>query len=513
MDLHVTLATLNVLTLKRVESKRHGLQGPTRQRALLQQIFEEEISIFALQETRQRRCTQAIDDHYILFTSQANPQGHFGMMMGFDKVRPHAKIKKADGETTDIFFKKEHLTIVHSEPRQLIVKIHSPALKCVVMAGHAPHTGAAVEDCRNWWDDFRSKIPSRLSHWDRILLTDANCRLGQFPSECVGTWQAEVDGQHSETFHDFLRNEQLWLPATYQDCHAGEPGTWRHPNGSWHRGDYVAIPQRWCYIECKSWVSDQIDASLLKEDHRAACVQIRVISEQLSAATHKKHRPFDEDALLSALAQVPGGLAEQGGAHTPAWEVDVHTHLHCLSADVECKLQSIYVPPTPKPRKSTMSSATWDLVLAKRAARNALHTLQNQQRWSLLRTCFTGWAARGLDGRTRQEFSQILSQQDVLIAVELAQFRDLGRRVATALRKDDVEFFTSLSQEATEHLAPGQAKRFWQIIRRALPQHKQRRSQPAPMSLQHLDDQWLPHFQQLECGLSREPSQIVRDCK
>ena len=512
VDLHISLATLNVLTLKGAESKRHGLQGPTRQKALLQQIFEAEISIFALQETRQRRCTQAIDDHFFLIASQANPQGHFGMMLGFDKVRPHARIKKADGEAEDIFFKKEHLTIVHSEPRQLIVKIHSPALKCVVMAGHAPHTGAAADDCRTWWEEFRSRVPNRLAHWDRIVLTDANCRLGQFPSECVGTWQAEVDGQHSETFHDFLRNEHLWLPATYQDCHTGDSGTWRHPTGSWHRGDYVAIPQRWCYMECKSWVSEQIDASIAKEDHRAACVQIRVISEIMSTATRKTSRPFDEEALLSAIAQKPDGFTGQGPITAPSWEVDVHTHLHCLSADVASRLHSVYVPPAPKPRKSTMSAATWDLVLAKRSARNSLHALQKQQQWGLLRTCFAGWAAGSLDEWARREFSQILSQQDVLIAVELAQFREMGRRVTAAMRQDDIEFFTSLSQEASEHLAPGQAKRFWQIIRRALPQHKQRRSQPAPMSLQHLDDQWLPHFQQLECGWSKEPDQLVRDC-
>lgn len=99
-----------------------------------------------------------------------------------------------------------------------------------------------------------------------------------------------------------------------------------------------------------------------------------------------------------------------------------------------------------------------------------------------------------------------------MIAKELLHFRELGRQVTAALRADDVEFFTNLSTEAAEFMEPHQAKRFWQVIRRSLPQHKQRRSNPAPMSLQHLDDQWLPHFHQLECGESVSAPFLVHAC-
>lgn len=40
--------------------------------------------------------------------------------------------------------------------------------------------------------------------WPKILLTDANCRLGGQPDERVGTWQSEGMREKSQPFIDFL---------------------------------------------------------------------------------------------------------------------------------------------------------------------------------------------------------------------------------------------------------------------------------------------------------------------
>ena len=512
-DLRLCLASLNVLTLKGKESLCHGLQGPSRQQAVLQQLFEAGATIFALQETRQKRQSSATDDHYILFASPATNQGHFGITVGFDKLRPHGTLTDPGGHSREVLFRKEHFSIISREPRYLILKVQSPALRCVVIAGHAPHTGTSADECRKWWEALSQQIPHRLLHWDRIVLADANCRLGHFPSDCVGSWQAETDTAHSDAFHDFLRQEQLWIPATYQECHSGDSGTWRHNNGSWFRGDYVAIPQRWFYQECRSWVSEEVDASLAKEDHRAAFVQLRATSEIISRDTKKDSPVFDEEALLLAIAAHSPDIDQcikQGPM--PGWNTDVHTHVQQLSAGLTSTFQEIYEKPPPKPRKTTMTPATWALVTAKRTTRNTLNALQHQQRWNLLRTCFTAWAQGPLSRSDCAEFSTIMAEQDIVIAKELMHFRELGRQVTAALRADDVEFFTNLSTEAAEFMEPHQAKRFWQVIRRSLPQHKQRRSNPAPMALQHLDDQWLPHFHQLECGESVSAPFLVHAC-
>ena len=484
-NLTLCLATLNVLTLKGVNSKQFGLQGLSRQTSILRQLHEAGANIFALQETRQQKQTMTVDSNFVLITSSANKQGHFGLMVGFDRTRPHGVVRDDTGMDVPVTFHPTHLAILHAGPRQLIIKVSTPALKCLIMAGHAPHSGASQEDVEHWWTEFSSHVPSSLAHWHRFVLVDANCRLGHFPSECVGTWQPEKDTRHSEAFHDFLRNENVWLPATFQESQVGEAGTWRHSNGQWYRGDFVALPQQLLCSSCKAYVSSLVDASLAKEDHRAAFVGIEACYDIFSRYRHKRSEaPFDEEALLENIEKYPAVLAHQlQTVTTPAWNVDVHTHVEHLSHHVTGALQTIYAPPAKKPRKTTMSEATWELVQRKRTVRNGLAALNQQQTWSLLRVCWTAWRDAPLHIDYLIEFDAILTNLDILIAKDLHEFRSLGRLVSSALRADDVMFFSALAQDAADFLGPGQARQLWKVVRRSLPQFKQRRARAPPICL------------------------------
>ena len=196
--------------------------------------------------------------------------------------------------------------------------------------------------------------PHRFSSWDRLALVDANCRVGSIPSDSVGTWQAEEDGKHSEAFHNFLLNEQLWLPSTYYCCQSGPPGTWRHPNGNWYRGDYVALPKGWNYISCRALVSDQIDASLLKEDHCAAVAYIETSSEIITSRTVPKPRNLDETAVLHTLSQSPWIAEQLRNVQPQPWDLDVHTHVAAITSDVHTVIKDTYVPPPPSHARSPL---------------------------------------------------------------------------------------------------------------------------------------------------------------
>ena len=162
-DLRLCLATLNVLTLKGKDSLRHGLQGPTRQQVVLQQLFDAGANIFALQETRQKRQSSATDERYILFASPATTQGHFGLTVGFDKLRPHGTITDSDGQSREVLFRKEHFSIISRAPRYLILKVHTPLHSVVLSLQAMPHTLALlqmnVEDGGRSLDN-RSRIDS-----------------------------------------------------------------------------------------------------------------------------------------------------------------------------------------------------------------------------------------------------------------------------------------------------------------------------------------------------------------
>ena len=193
--------------------------------------------------------------------------------------------------------------------------------------------------------------------------------------------------------------------------------------------------------------------------------------------------------LLHTLNHTPWIAQQLRTVQQQPWDMDVHTHVAAIVKEVHTVIKDAYVPPPPKPRKTTITATTWDMVLNKRQARNDLYLLRRQQQSSLLHTCFIGWRDGPLDIPARKQCSRILADQDQRLAVALNRFRILGRAVCRALRADDLNFYSRLSSEAADFLGPHQAKKFWSVIRRALPQHRQRRSQPAPMSLQHLDDQ------------------------
>ena len=454
--LRLCLATLNVLTLKGTNAKQHGLQGLCRQTLILRQLYEAGAHIFALQETRQKKQTLTLDSDYVLITSSANSQGHFfGLMVGFDRRRPHGFIRDESGQDKSVMFHPSHFTIIHTSPRQLIVKVHSPALKCLVMAGHAPHTGATSEEADAWWKNFSSHVPAALAHWHRFGLVDANCRLGHFPSECVGSWQAEKD-THATLSFSMIFSDMRMLGSLLRSRKANpvnqELGDTRMANG--FVGTMLDYPNSYFAVRvtCKAYVSNMVDASIAKEDHRAAFVELESCYEIFTQPLRKHSTTlFDEAALLENIKNHPAHLLHHLQTVSPlAWDVDVHTHVEHLSQELTGALQTVYTSPTKKPRKTTMSSTTWDLVQRKRGARNALAALNQQQAWGLLRVCLVAWKDAPLHIDYLRDFDTVLTHLDVLIAKELDQFRTLGRLTSAAMRADGVTFFTELAQEAAD---------------------------------------------------------------
>lgn len=109
-------------------------------------------------------------------------------------------------------------------------------------------------------------------------------------------------------------------------------------------------------------------------------------------------KPCCQQLLLTPRASITVFRTDQSQVGPP----DVHTHVHQISAGLASTFAAVYEKPPPKPRKTTMRPATWELVTLKRTTRNTLSALQQQQRWNLLRTCFTAWVLhQSYDGSFR----------------------------------------------------------------------------------------------------------------
>ena len=139
-QVHLCLATCNVFSLcGRHDDSECGLQGPARQEMLLRQLHEENINIFALQETRLRRL------HC------------YGIFIGLSKTATFATT--IFGHPHQFKFKEDYCAVIAQTPRLLILRVSAPATRCILIAGHSPHSGNSAEEIDTWRESVSAAIP------------------------------------------------------------------------------------------------------------------------------------------------------------------------------------------------------------------------------------------------------------------------------------------------------------------------------------------------------------------
>ena len=78
-------------------------------------------------------------------------------MIGLSKIQPHGW-----KEGAPIVFADNDFRIITAQPRLLIIQIRSQALRCVLIAAHAPHTGATLAEIESFWQEVNAQIPSQM---------------------------------------------------------------------------------------------------------------------------------------------------------------------------------------------------------------------------------------------------------------------------------------------------------------------------------------------------------------
>eukprot|EP00435_Cladocopium_sp_Y103_P046937 s2101_g13.t1 len=324
----LVVGTCNVLTLKTDARQATleipmGISGPTRQHIIFKQFKDAGVCIAVLQETRLQRHCKILED-YLIYAGAATPQGHFGVLAAISTTIPYGHVIRPHGKPKKLYFTKSDIAVVSSSPRWIVLRVATPWLKFVLIGAHAPHSGQSLETIDAWWTSLAQTLPSSLVSWPRILLADANAKVGADHCSHIGDVGAEIGGDKAVPFTTFVRDQHLWLPSTF-DCHQGPSGTWRHSSGQWHRNDFVGLPQQWTVNTCRSWVSEDIDVSLHHEDHCAALVHFTLDVTPRGAwrrASVWKHHA--EDADLSALRWL----------HPLDRGLDVHSHAAALQQQI-----------------------------------------------------------------------------------------------------------------------------------------------------------------------------------
>ena len=385
-----------------------------------------------------------------------------------------------------------------------------------MIAAHAPHSGADSECIDMFWHQIEQLIPRKYDCWPKLLLADANCRFGDCPNQHIGDHDAEISTVKSDAFCQFVTTQGIFIPASFSTCHTGPSGTWCHPNGDWTRNDVIGVDMTWPLVTCRSWTDMQIDVSLQKDDHRPARAYLEWHAEQTQTQrqTRKSFPKCPPQFCHDALSDLKTQLQVQN------WlDIDVHTHFHALQSDLALCTRRGRHGFQKKPRKTTMTEDTWALVCTKRKWRKNLAECQTLQKRTFLQAIVASWKQACIcsteDSNQQSvlsEFDQILTQLDIDVATALHQFRSYGAQVTRALRHDDANFYDTLAQESSQWLGPQHAREMWRTLRRSLPKFRQCRVGFDPLKVEALDDQWMPHFCQLEVGRPTTPMQLLEDC-
>ena len=449
------IGSCNVLTLKSADCKAWGIEGVARQESLLEQYHSSAYNIIAFQETRLRKLYRAQDERFVLVKSAANASGSYGLLLGLSKKVPHGWLPSSQ-ESTDklgvpVYFSESHVSVILADPRRLIVRVRSPVLKCIIIVAHAPHTGHSDEEVHTWWQMLGTLIPPKYHEWPRLLLCDANARLGSVATLQVGDFQAENENSKSEAFRTFLSEQGIWLPSTFEQFQKGDGGTWLHPTGKWIRGDFIGMPVQWRFTDCQAFVDDEIDVSTLKEDHRTVAVAFECPGRCSTWTPDTRCARLTDEHVLAIR---PDDFTKIDG---PDFHTDVHTHAWQLEQQILAQLRPSVCRPRKQPRKTSMTPETWKLIGEKKMWRTHLWKSKQLQQRTILQVCFQSLKEhRSWDGHVSSwdQLTSLLQQQDRLIAQAMQQHRQICRRVVSALRRDDAIFLVVLLRKLANLCIP-----------------------------------------------------------
>ena len=57
------------------------------------------------------------------------------------------------------------VSVVCAKSRFVILRLQTPWLRCLLVAGHAPHSGHTQDEIESWWSALSAIIPRAVADW------------------------------------------------------------------------------------------------------------------------------------------------------------------------------------------------------------------------------------------------------------------------------------------------------------------------------------------------------------
>ncbi|CAE7462360.1 CFDP2 [Symbiodinium sp. CCMP2592] len=377
----MSLASYNVLTLMDPSrpgknARQEGLKVSAKRCLLKRQLQQLNVLLCGIQETR-IVCTEMLPDaDFWMIHSAATPAGHHGVALWISRKLPYARCGQHMW-----YFEKDHCAVTSFSPRHLVVQLNAPYVSWTVLVCHGPsEPPAASGTAAAFWATCRRAVAKRPSHSELIVLTDANAHLGSLSSVAVGDVAPETETAAGTAFHDFLADQDLFLPSTFASSHHGPSHTWVAPSGAGHRLDYIAVPTQWPIEGVKSTVLYQFESLQLSVDHYPVLLQCNLMCRDPEAHFTTFRRRAVRPATTVPTPQYLAALTVARQQPSLQWTAQVDDHFAALTTAWTNASKSLDEPNAPKPRQAYLQPDTLQLVRQRKGVRVALSQTHQELR-------------------------------------------------------------------------------------------------------------------------------------
>ena len=318
----LSVATANVQSLGAADQ---GFAGKLDY--LRTQFVDQHLNFVGIQEARSSEGVSTKQG--VLRLCSGHAQGKWGLELWVNLHQPFAHIKKAA-----LFFRKQDFHVAHRDPRRLLVHIRNDYFTSWCLVAHAPQSGIAMTNRKQWWEETRSILHKYLlANEPLFVCIDANAAPGMPDGE--GVFSSGFRHSSGTPFlRDFLDDFELCLPLT-SDVHQGTTTTWTSPDDGEYTIDYVAIPRSWQGACTLSSVLMDFDLANVNLDHSAVALDMQWTQHMPVRTPHSSTRNgWDRSRIGKDLDELLGKPV------SCSWDEDVESHANKIAEHVRAHLVS-----------------------------------------------------------------------------------------------------------------------------------------------------------------------------
>ncbi|CAE7722823.1 unnamed protein product, partial [Symbiodinium sp. CCMP2456] len=409
-----------------------------------------------------------------------------------------------------ITIKEADLYVCYESPRLLILSIAVGNAKVIVFSAHCPHSGNR-EEARQFLLHLQEELRPDKKQALIIGGIDLNGRIEINVPGVTGDLQhGEPDATGIEAAA-LCRDLGLWVPTTYSRYHRGQLATYRHPQATEHRIDYVLQGGAAEIQEASTTVRQDLDAGGAGDDHWPVSARFRGRLQPIKN-TRRLWRPkFDVAKMLT----VPGReiIAQAMNTYSPPpWTTHPDQHCQHLNDFIHSILDRHFVKEAEGPRASYITEEMWDLRQKKMNFKKRVR--HRATLWQdLLHRALLQWRERSDYG-----IEALLAKQGILYQLASASIQLATRTLKKNIRQAKENFLRATAAEGG-----GTAADILGRIKRAgIGGSKSRQPfKPLPLlyaeaeqpvrSCEDRDSLWLHYFGEQEMGTILDTVDFLRE--